>query len=64
MDVVTIPVNGLNANTVTKALKAVRGVHGVDIDLYQNVATVTFDETEANIAHLEQVVADTCHHRG
>ncbi|UOF90626.1 heavy-metal-associated domain-containing protein [Fodinisporobacter ferrooxydans] len=62
MNCVTIPVKGMNMNAIAKALKGVQGVSGVDIDLWQNIATVTYDETMADEQHLRQVVNHTIHH--
>ncbi|MFO2550006.1 heavy-metal-associated domain-containing protein [Alicyclobacillus cycloheptanicus] len=56
-----ISVEGLNVNTVTKALKSIRGVAGVDVDLSENLAIVTFDETEVNGDVLRRAVMGTKH---
>jgi len=62
METITMSVEGLNVNAVTKALQRARGVQGVDVDLMTNIATVTFDETELDADHVRQVVQKT-HHR-
>lgn len=62
VDTLTLSVQGLNVNAVTRALRQTRGVEGVDVDLGQNVAVVTFDGSHTNAAHLQQVVSGT-HHR-
>ncbi|MCF8565173.1 heavy-metal-associated domain-containing protein [Alicyclobacillus tolerans] len=59
MDSMTVPVNGLNPNAVTKALKRVKGVVGVNIDLVEQEATVTFDETIASAQRLRDIVEVT-----
>jgi copper chaperone CopZ len=56
MDTITIPVRGMRMQAVTRALKQIQGVHGVDIDLAENLAVVTFDETQADRATLVQAV--------
>jgi copper chaperone CopZ len=61
MHTITIPVSGMNMNALTKALKGVEGVYGVDIDLWQNLATITYDETIANEGLLQQVVDHSIH---
>ena len=61
VDTLTLSVQGLNVNAVTRALRQTRGVEGVDVDLGQNVAVVTFDESETNAGHLQQVVSGTHH---
>lgn len=61
MDTLTLSVQGLNINAVTRALRQTRGVEGVDVDLGENIAVVTFDETETTSTHLEEVVSGTHH---
>jgi copper chaperone CopZ len=62
METVTLSVIGFNVNAVTKALQRSRGVQSVDVDLVENIATITFDETEVNQETLQQVVTGTKHH--
>lgn len=61
MESISIPVDGLNVNTVTKALKCIRGVAGVDVDLAENLAIVTFDESEVDASVLTDTAAGTRH---
>ncbi|WP_067922937.1 heavy-metal-associated domain-containing protein [Alicyclobacillus shizuokensis] len=59
MDTVTIPVHGMRMQAITRALKQIRGVHGVDIDLSENLAVVTYDEELTDAATLRQAVQET-----
>ncbi len=62
MTVVTFEVKGMTCggcvNSVTKALKAVHGVHAADVSLEKQQAVVTFAEEEASVADLKQAVED------
>ena len=62
MTVVTFEVKGMTCggcvNSVTKALKAVRGVQAADVSLEKQQAVVTFAEAEASVADLKQAVED------
>ena len=62
MAVATFGVKGMTCggcvNSVTKALKAVRGVQAADVSLEKQQAVVTFAEGEASVADLKQAVED------
>ncbi|MHB1682611.1 MAG: heavy-metal-associated domain-containing protein [Bacilli bacterium] len=62
MAVTTFEVKGMTCggcvNSVTKALKAVRGVQAADVSLEKQQAVVTFAEEEASVADLKQAVED------
>ena len=62
MAVTTFEVKGMTCggcvNSVTKALKAVRGVQAADVSLEKQQAVVTFAEGEASVADLKQAVED------
>ena len=62
MAVATFGVKGMTCggcvNSVTKALKAVRGVQAADVSLEKQQAVVTFAEEEASVADLKQAVED------
>ena len=62
MAMVTFEVKGMTCggcvNSVTKALKAVRGVQAADVSLEKQQAVVTFAEEEASVADLKQAVED------
>ncbi|MCL6631102.1 MAG: heavy-metal-associated domain-containing protein [Alicyclobacillus herbarius] len=59
MDTVTIPVHGMRMQEVTRALKQIEGVRGVDIDLSENLAVVTYDEDLTDAATLRHAVQET-----
>ena len=62
MAVTTFEVKGMTCggcvNSVTKALKAVRGVQAADVSLEKQQAVVTFSEEAASVADLKQAVED------
>lgn len=62
MAVATFGVKGMTCggcvNSVTKALKAVRGVQAADVSLEKQQAVVTFAEEEASVADLKRAVED------
>lgn len=57
----TVSVEGLNVNAVVKTLRRTRGVEGVDVDLGESIATVTFDETEVDSSTVRTLVERTHH---
>ncbi|WP_026965769.1 heavy-metal-associated domain-containing protein [Alicyclobacillus pomorum] len=61
METLTLSVKDFNVNAVMRALQRSRGVQDVDVDLVENIATVTFDETEVTSETLRRVVAGTKH---
>lgn len=56
----TLTVDGMTCSdcvdSVTKALKAVDGVAGVDVSLSQGTARVDFDERRTSVEHLRNAV--------
>ena len=62
MAVATFEVKGMTCggcvNSVTKALKGVRGVQAAEVSLEKQQAVVTFAEDEATVADLKQAVED------
>lgn len=57
MDTITVKVDDFGAPEITRVLKGTKGVVGVDIDLSERVATVTYDETELDAARIQSLVA-------
>jgi copper chaperone CopZ len=61
VETLTLSVKDCNVNVVMRALQRSRGVQDVNVDLVENIATVTFDETEVTSETLQRVVAGTKH---
>ncbi|MBX5436682.1 MAG: heavy-metal-associated domain-containing protein [Alicyclobacillaceae bacterium] len=62
MATATIMVKGMTCsgcvNSVTKALKGVKGVQEANVDLQAQTATVTFDESQTSVAQLKQAIEE------
>jgi copper chaperone len=60
LEKINMPVKGMTCNhcvmTVTNALKAVDGVKVATVNLEQESAKITFDETMTNVDSLKQAV--------
>lgn len=62
MRTTTIAVKGLSCSgcvtSVSKALHSVEGVQNLDINLAENLATVTFDESLVQENHIKNVIEE------